>query len=212
MKPLREAKTRLSANLPPTEREALCLGLLRRVLRAAVESGAAQVWVVGGDAAVRADSARLGARWSDDGGSPLNDALSAAFLRAYASGLAPLYLPADLPFVGADDVAAVALAAGQGETLVMAAAHRDGGTNAILAPVGSPFRPSLGPDSLRRHVEQAAGLGLRVAMYDCPGLGLDLDTPADLRAYEEMQPGLLRRLVGTPGRGTGGPEPRTRTC
>ena len=197
MKPLRVAKSRLAPTLSAPQRVALSVNLLQRVLEAALESRVSRVWVVGGDRTVSRMAAGSGAEWLDDGGAGLNDALWAAFQRAHRQELAPLYLPADLPFVTRSDVNSVVEVSGGGETLTLAPAKRDGGTNAILSPLGSPFRTALGADSFRRHMEQADELGVPVAVCDRPGIGFDLDTPADMSAYEEMEPGLLRRLTAS---------------
>ena len=49
----------------------------------------------------------------------------------------------------------------------------------------------------------SAALGVPVAIFECPGIGYDLDTLADLRAYEQMEPGLLERLMTSAQVGTG---------
>ncbi len=195
MKPLSLCKSRLADALTPGQQEVLSLSMLERVVRAALESPASGVWVVGGDAGVVEAAGGLGARWLDDGGAGLNEALARVFQSAYDLGLAPMYLPADLPFVSSADIAGAVEASKRGEVMMLAPASRDGGTNAILTPVDSPFRPALGAGSFAGHRDQAGDLGLPMAVYDCPGLGFDLDTPDDLRAYEEMEPGLLRRLT-----------------
>ena len=107
-----------------------------------------------------------------------------------------MYLPADLPFLKPADVQGLAGASDQGQKLTLSPARRDGGTNAIIAPPGSSFLPALGVSSFERHKRQAKDLGLSASVYDSVGLGLDLDTVEDLKAYEEMEPGLLLRLTG----------------
>lgn len=196
VKSLRLGKSRLAPRLTPSQRETLSLSILDRVVGAALESQACRVWVVAVDDAVKRRAAEMGAEFHLDGGSNLNDTLSGAFLAAFASGLAPMYLPADLPFLTAADVSGLAGASLHGRALTLSPAHRDGGTNAMVVPWRSTFRPSLGDASFQRHREQAAASGHAVTVFDTPGLGLDLDTLEDLAAYEERQPGLLRCLLG----------------
>ena len=206
MKPLGLGKSRLAGALSPREREALNLALLERVVSAAIDALPAGVRVVGGDETVARNVREMGGRWLPDGGADLNGTLAAAFRSAHDDGLASLYLPADLPFLTAADIEGIAGESEQGTVHTLAPARRDGGTNAILTPVGSPFRPALGVDSFRGHEAMALELGVPLAIYDSPGIGYDLDTASDLEAYEQMQPGLSLRLTGgtLAGRGRDG--------
>ena len=140
MKPLRSAKSRLATALSGEERANLSLNMLARVLAAAV-AHAHQVWVVGGDGRVRGAASDLGATWAADGDTGLNATLEEAFGRAARQGLSPMYLPADLPLLEADDVAGMIDASQAGQALTLSPASRDGGTNGIIVPVGSSFRP-----------------------------------------------------------------------
>ena len=198
MKPLHLAKSRLSAQLVPSQRAALSIGMLAGVLSAAVESAMSEIWVVGGDDKIRELTRRLGARWIEDTSAGLNDALSDAINAADNAGLHSLYLPGDLPFLRSGDIAALIAASEGGSKLALAAAQRDGGTNAMLVPARSRFRPALGEDSFRRHTDLAQRLGMPYAVCDSPGFALDLDTPADLERCEEIEPGFLGRLAGLP--------------
>ncbi len=197
MKPLRQAKSRLAGRLSPAERASLSLHMLRRVLEACLAAGVAEVRVIGSEDVVRQAAEGMGAQWRPDQGLGLNGVLAHAFEEAFALGLAPMYLPADLPLVTPEDVRGLTEASGQGERLALSPAQRDGGTNAIITPLNSPFRPALGTDSFRLHVAQAEALGLSVAVYRCRGLALDLDTPDDLDALLKLEPGLLQRLGQT---------------
>ena len=205
MKPLSQAKSRLSEGLTPTQRMALGRNLLRRVLRAIVdpvpglseESAMEGVWVVGGDADISRVAAEEGATWYDDQGADINEALWWSFQRATAAGKAALYLPGDLPLLKPRDIYSMVGASGNLKNVTLAPARQGGGTNGILVvpDLPQPFRPLLGPDSFKRHLSQATSLGLSVAIYYSPGLGFDLDTNEDLRAYEYMEPGFLERVT-----------------
>ena len=195
VKELARAKSRLSKRLSPEQRAALSLNMLSGVVRAVMASPSAVVRVVGGGAVVKKAALDLGAEWNDDRGLDLNDALWHAFQVAHSSGLAPMYLAADLPFLEAAEVAEALREFADGACLVLSPARRDGGTNAIVAPSGSPFRPALGNDSFQAHSAQASALTLPSRVCSSPGLGLDLDTVEDLDAFEVMEPGLLERLT-----------------
>ena len=195
MKPLRLVKSRLAESLGPHRREAVGLGMFDRVVRAAVNSAATAVWVVGGDEAVKQAALEIGAQWCKDDGKDLNDSLTVTFERAFGAGLAPAYLPADLPFVSSEDVSNLIEASSVGQTVTLSPAHRDGGTNAIVVPTYSAFRPMLGRDSFDKHREQARKEDISLEIFDSTGIGLDLDTPEDLAAYELIEPDLIKRLT-----------------
>ena len=197
MKPLRSAKSRLSAALSAEERANLCLNMLVRVL-AAASAQVDQVWVVGGDGLVREAASNLGAKWTADGGAGLNATLEEAFGAATRQGLSPMYLPADLPLVEADDVAGMIGASRGGRLLTLSPASRDGGTNGIIVPSGSRFRPEMGLGSFERHTAQAASIGVEPVVFTSDGFGLDLDVPADLEALERIRPGYLAELQAAP--------------
>ena len=205
MKPFALAKTRLSGELTPAQRMALSRNMLRRVLKAILgplpgltgDSRVESVWLVGGDADVRQVASEEGALWSEEDGLDLNDTLERAFHRAFESGRAALFIPGDLPFLRPRDVYGMISASGRMKNIALAPAGQDGGTNGILVPPKLPqsFHLMLGHSSFRRHLSQAASLGLSVAIYYSQGIALDLDTNEDLKAYGCMEPGLLERLT-----------------
>ena len=195
VKSLNAAKSRLSPTLTPREREALTLNMLRHVLRVAARAPIKHVWVFGLDEQVRLLAEEESASWHADQGQDLNGCLAIAFNLARCRGLAPLYLPGDLPLLALEDIEALVSASRCGVKLILSSDRRGEGTNAILLPVGSPFVPSLGPGSFQRHLGLAQSMGLDVAIYDSAGLALDLDSPEDLDALEKQSPGLLDRLI-----------------
>lgn len=194
MKPLRLAKSRLTTALPAAQRAALTLGMLRCVIAAAQGAPVSAVWVVGGDDAVRQAAEGMGADWRQDPAGDLNAALAVAMVDAFESGGAALYLPADLPFLAAEDARALLRASQDGARLTFAPAQRDGGTNAILIPRGSRFRPLLGKRSFSRHKARADELNIPYAVCDSGGFAIDLDTPADLAACVKAERGFISRL------------------
>lgn len=199
MKPLQRAKTRLADALTPSERAAVSLGMLCRVVAAAQASSLSGVWVIGGDTVVRQAVERAGATWRKDCGGNLNESLEIAIRQAFKCGNAALYLPSDLPFVTACDVNALLSASHDGAALAFAPAKRDGGTNAMLIPRGSPFRPALGERSFCRHKAQAQRLSIPFAVCESEGFGIDLDTPADLAVCAAADPGFVDRLTALAG-------------
>lgn len=197
MKPLHLAKSRLSTRLHSGHRAALALGMFAGVVKAAFNSKVAEIWVVGGDFKASERSRYPGIRWLDDPGLGLNDALSEAMKLADDAGFASLYLPADLPFLKSGDIDAMVETSEGGAKLAFAPAQSDGGTNAMLVPASSGFRPLLGEDSFRRHQQVAGDMGIPYGLCNSSGFDLDLDTPTDLTRCEEIQPGVIETLMGS---------------
>ena len=195
VKELGKSKSRLAEVLTGEERAALSLGMLRRVITAATAVCGRTV-VVGKDAGVRRLARELGAEWAEDKATDLTGAVTCAFAELKSAGAAPLYLPADLPFVRGEDVQELVRVSQGGTVLTLAPARFDGGTNAIVVPANSPFRPALTGRSFDGHREAARALGLRTAYFDAPGLGIDIDRPEDLALAEAIEPGITKALTG----------------
>lgn len=193
MKPVGQAKSRLAPRLPDQQRQVLALLLLCRVLQATQGCASlATTWVVGGDGPVRVLAAQAGARWQDDAGADLNFSLRHAFDQWFSQGGdAALFVPADLPFLRADELERLVRASGGGRSLVLSPAKRDGGTNALLVPRDCrlPFR--LGEQSFLHHLQEASRLHYPVACYFSQSLGLDLDTVEDMRRCLDTYPQML---------------------
>ncbi|MQG32747.1 MAG: 2-phospho-L-lactate guanylyltransferase [SAR202 cluster bacterium] len=195
MKPLSEGKSRLGQTLSAEQRADLAVGMLRRVVKAIQEASIARVWVVGGDDRVRNVTQNLSAEWLEELGEDLNDTLGKAFKLAFEEGMSALFLAGDLPFLKAADVHSVLQASRRQGNVTLAPARRDGGTNAMLVPLGVPLQPELGSGSFMKHLTQAARLEVSVAINYSPGLGFDLDVVDDLETFQHMEPGLLDRLA-----------------
>ena len=188
MKPLAQSKTRLAGSLGDSERQALSANLFVRVVKAALRSKVDRVLVVGGDDAIKEVALGLGAEWSLDCGQGLNACVEEAIANLSKQDTVSIYLPADLPLVTSEDIDALVQASEHGRKLTLCPAERDGGTNAIVVPVGSQFRPQLGEDSFARHIEHASRLGIEQIVFRIPGLAFDLDTPDDLEYLREIAP------------------------
>ena len=197
MKSLADSKSRLAPVLDSRQRASLSLNLLGLVLNAAVSSSLDRVIVLGGDD-VRSLASSRGAEWIPDGGGGLNKELGAAQGRLSAAGMASVYIPGDLPLLTGPDIENVIETSNGGELLTLCPAAEDGGTNGLMVPANSPFRPELGQDSFARHLRAAENAGLPHAVCPPPGFGLDLDSVADLEACERLQPGFIERMLGGP--------------
>jgi 2-phospho-L-lactate guanylyltransferase len=195
MKPLAEGKTRLGRQFNQSQRADLAAGMLRRVISAIKGASIELFWVIGGDDRVTHLVRNEDGIWLPEMGRNLNDTLSKAFATAFQEGYSVLYLPGDLPFIKPSDVINLIRSSERRNNITLAPARRDGGTNGILVPHGIFFQPELGQRSFAKHLAQAARMEVSVAICYSPGLGFDLDTVDDLETYEQMEPGLLERLV-----------------
>ena len=174
--------------------------MLRRVLMALRGASVDPIWVVGGDDRVKNMARNNGGLWLEELGRNLNDTLGKAIEQAFERGKSALYIAGDLPFVKPSDIHSFIQASRGAGNVTLAPARRDGGTNAILVPCGTFFKPELGRRSFSKHLKQAAKLETSVAIAYSPGLGLDLDVVDDLDSYQHMEPGLLDRLIRASGR------------
>ena len=115
--------------------------------------------------------------WISDQGRGLNAEIEAA-ARALG-GKRLLVIHADLPAISA-----------AGETVAIAPDRHGAGTNAIALTDASGFPFAFGPESFKRHREAAP----KARIVERPGLGLDIDTPADLAAAMALE-GLDQQVV-----------------
>lgn len=175
VKPFGVAKARLAPVLGAGERSRLGMAIAARTLELASMVGRSAV--VTGDEGVADWAHGLGhdVVWEHPGG--LNGAARAT---VHAAGTEPwILLHADLPRLAAADlqVTVEALAA-HGAVL---APSSDGGTS-LIATTG-PMAFSFGAGSFRRHLSALP----RARVLVRPGLALDLDTPADLHAWQRSR-------------------------
>lgn len=167
-------KARLAREVSPDERAELACRFATRVAAAA---GDLPTVVVTSAPEVAEWARGLGIPMIADPGS-LDDAAVAG--RSFLAGQGcerVVVAHADLPF--ARTLAPVA-ADGPEPVVAVVPCHRDDGTPVLSVPAAAPFRFSYGPGSFRRHVDEAARLGLTVRVVRDPDLAFDVDVPADL--------------------------------
>ena len=170
MKSMDLAKSRLATVLDPAGRRALARQMLDHVLETLKQAGLSQVRVADGERDLNADVAAAARLVQGEGATDL------------------LLVMADLPYIAADDIAAL-LEAGRQSPVVIAEA-KDGGTNALLLkpPTALEFSFATGQPSARRHAELARAAGIEPTVLKRPGLARDIDTPADLAALASDHP------------------------
>ncbi len=177
VKAFADAKQRLGEVLPAIDRERLARAMATRVVGAAAPLS---VWVVTDDDEVAVWAVQQGATPLRQERAGLNAAVTDAVAVLAAAGVDRVIVAhGDLPF--ATDLAA--LAEGDGVTLVPD--RHDDGSNVLVVPTGAGFRFAYGAGSFARHLLEAERLNLAVRVVHDPGLGWDVDRPADLVALEE---------------------------
>jgi 2-phospho-L-lactate guanylyltransferase len=179
----RGAKSRLRRALGPAGRALLATAMLDDVMRAAL----ATRWPV----LVVTDARAVAARARAAGAAALvvrargtRDGARRGVERAVRDGAdAALVIAADLPLVTAADLRRV-VRAGRRAPVVIVPDRRRSGTNALYLRPPAAIAPRFGRGSFAAH-RRAAGAG--GAVLTVAGLGLDIDTPADLAALRRAK-------------------------
>ena len=188
---LEGAKSRLGATLDAEERRDLVTRLIRRTIEATTGTpGIDETIVVTPDDEVRRLALELGARPIRQGDQGLNQGLREGRAEVEAAGAdALLVLPIDLPLVSGDALASLlAELDDPRRPLAVLVPDRHGrGTNALLLSPPGAIEFCFGGDSRTAHIDCAHSRGVHVVEINGP-LSLDLDTPADLLAFEALAP------------------------
>jgi 2-phospho-L-lactate guanylyltransferase len=143
--------------------------------------------VVSRDADVAALARRRGLRVIPETGAGLNAAVAQAANVLSAEGCARLLvMPADLPLAAPEEIAQILAALPEAPGLALVPDRHGVGTNALACAPPDAVAPSFGAGSFARHLEAARDAGIPATVLRLPGLGLDIDTPEDLRALTEM--------------------------
>jgi len=181
-----DAKQRLGDAVAPAVRPRLALAMIEDVLAAlAAAPGLAGMIVVTIDQAAAALAARYGARVLAEGareGQTGAVAAAARLLAAEGKG-AMLTVPGDVPLVTPEEIAQIIGAHDRAPDFVIVPAHDSRGSNAILCAPPDAVSLKFGDDSFHPHLEAARQAGLAPKILRLPGLGLDIDNPADLAAF-----------------------------
>ncbi len=191
VKPLKNAKSRLSPALSPDQRFELAQAMLRHVL--SVTTAIPEITgslVISRDTKALAIAREMGAKTLQEGAtSNLNPALLRATMvvKSWRAD-AVLILPADLPFVNADDIRGM-LRLAVDRSIVIATDNARDGTNALLARPPDAIEFEYGSGSFLRHIRSAEAAGLQAIAYDSERLALDIDLPEDLETYQEILAG-----------------------
>ena len=203
IKQLANAKQRLSDLLTPEERHQFFSCMVEDVLTAVEATPQIdRVLVVTDDAAVAELAGAYSAEVIPEPSPPGMSAAVTAAGRLLAGEHVGtmLFLPGDLPLITPEELEVVleGFAAGRDsgaqsevkpEMLIVPAADL-GGSNCIACSPPDCMEFAFGVGSFKRHLEIARSRGLASAVAKLPGIGLDVDTPDDLKRLLEAAPRL----------------------
>jgi 2-phospho-L-lactate guanylyltransferase len=184
-----DAKQRLGDAVAPALRPKLALAMAEDVLAAlAASPGLTGLIVVTIDEAAAALAARYGAHVFADGARDgQTGAVAAAARRLARDGRgAMLTIPGDVPLVTPEEIAQIVAAHDRTPDFVIVPAHDARGSNAILCSPPDAVPLKFGDDSFFPHLDAARRAGLEPKILRLPGLGLDIDNPADLAAFMKI--------------------------
>lgn len=186
VKNLSNAKQRLGEALDQAARTRLAQAMLEDVLQAVASSGADEAALVTSDAFAM----ELAERFTfeiirDDVNGGETEAIAMATRVCEMRGIeTTLVIPGDIPLIEAEDIGEIyGSAPKHGSVLVPSSDER--GTNAVLRRPAALFALRFGNDSFVPHLAAAKTSGHDCVVLSLPRIGLDIDTPADLRQLAE---------------------------
>jgi 2-phospho-L-lactate guanylyltransferase len=192
------AKSRLSVLLSPAQREELAAAMLEDVLAAlAGARHLAGIMVNTLEPRAVALARRYGARVVTEGVRDGHTGAVNGMARVLAAegGAALLTLPGDIPRVTAAEVDAVVASCLNARSFTIVPAHDELGSNAVLCNPAGVIPLRFGEDSYFPHLVTARAHGIAPTIVRLPGIGLDIDHPADLRAFLRARPRVPTRTL-----------------
>jgi 2-phospho-L-lactate guanylyltransferase len=182
------AKQRLSGFLPPEQRRALAAAMLEDVLDALAAAPLAGICLVTLDPFATELARGIGARVLTEGARDGHTGAAMAGARMLiAEGHATmLTVPGDIPRITAEEVSRLIAAHRVAPSFTIAPAHDELGSNAILMSPPDAVTLRFGEDSYYPHLAAARAVGIEPTVVKLPGIGMDIDHPADLRMFLSM--------------------------
>ncbi|MEO8713589.1 MAG: 2-phospho-L-lactate guanylyltransferase [Acetobacteraceae bacterium] len=185
VKEFADAKERLSTLLTPVQRKVLAAAMLEDVLAVLTAARLAGVMLNTLDPTARALAQRYGARIvtaeARSGHSGAVAAMATILAAEGAGGM--LTCPGDIPAVSVGDIAALLEAHGAAPAVSIVPAHDERGSNAVLLTPPDAMALRFGDDSFLPHLDAARRQGLEPRIVRLAGIALDIDNPADARAF-----------------------------
>jgi 2-phospho-L-lactate guanylyltransferase len=191
------AKQRLASLLRPAQRQALAAAMLEDVLSALANAPLAGIIINTLDPDATELARHFGARVVTKNAQGGHTSAVAAMARILAEEgrQAMLTVPGDIPRVTAAEIAAVIAAQRPAPSLTIVPARDERGSNAVLCapPLVMPLR--FGDDSFLPHLAAARARGIEPTIVKLPGIGLDIDQPADIEKLLRADPRMPTRAV-----------------
>ena len=189
VKEMAGAKQRLAPLLSPEERIALMQVMLRDVLTAlSATQGLAGIALVTLDPWAQALAQEHGARIITEGAREGHTgAVTSAAAVLQAEGVAAiLTLPGDIPAAKPMEIEALIATASAPPAFIIAPAHDEQGSNAILMSPPNVVRLRFGEDSYFPHLAAARAAGITPQILRLPGIAMDIDHPADIARFAHI--------------------------
>ncbi|HET6446002.1 MAG TPA: 2-phospho-L-lactate guanylyltransferase [candidate division Zixibacteria bacterium] len=199
VKPLFDSKSRLAQVLSPEERADLTSRILESTVQVLNDvDDIDRILVVSRDSKALKIARNGGAlTYSETDKQGLNSALTRATqIAATQKADCVLIIPADLPFVSAEDVQEMIKQATEGvvvggngdngpqhRAMAICGDHNRDGSNALFVCPPTGFTFQYGPDSFNLHIEEASRLGMTARIVETPGIRFDVDTEEDWKTY-----------------------------
>lgn len=190
LKSLGSAKQRLSNTLSSAERRDLMLAMVRDVLSALKQAQqlTGVLIVSRTNESIALAQAFSTERFAESEGGNLSDALTEA--AAYATNIlgarGVMIIPGDIPLLTAAEIDAM-LEQHEQVTVVPDSDHV--GTNCLVCSPANCLTFQFDGRSFTPHLESAVKANLDPKVFESPGFGLDIDTPADLTTLLTRHPG-----------------------
>ena len=186
VKDLSKAKERLSSLLPQHQRTALAYAMLEDVLLALKGSQLAdRRFIVTLDAKAIEIAKGLGIEiikeTEQNGESASVDYASQICKDMGATSV--LVIPGDAPLITSDDIDFILEREKDTPSIIFIPARDELGTNAILRKPPDAIPSMFGHDSFRKHMNEADKNNILYESYDNPRIGLDIDSPEDLKEF-----------------------------
>lgn len=180
------AKSRLASVLTPSERCKLTSVMLCDVLAVLANVEPIQTVVVASsDLTAQKCAVEFGALcFTRNCDESLSQSVTQASLYAKELGAKGIIaISADLPLLQPADIACVLEAQNRSPDVVLAPADSDSGTNLLMMKPAGVIPFSYGDNSFFQHQSAARAIGIEPMVIKTSGLGLDIDTPEDLRTF-----------------------------
>jgi 2-phospho-L-lactate guanylyltransferase len=183
------AKQRLAPLLSPEERIALMQVMLRDVLAAlSAAQGLAGIALVTLDPWAQELAQKYGARIITEGAREGHTgAVTSAAAVLQAEGVTSiLTLPGDIPAAKPMEIEALIAAASAAPAFIIAPAHDELGSNAILMSTPNAVRLRFGEDSYFPHLTASRAAGIAPQILHLQGIAMDIDHPADIVRFAHI--------------------------